>query len=170
MAIITLLHETLSKLTHSEKIYIAEIGGRALGDGYEIALACDLRFASTGKYRIDLPEVKLGLLPAAGDTQRLASLIGPAGALEFLIAGTSVAAEEALRLGLVTRLFSDEELTGQTLAFAKRMALAATRAIGQIKRSIYDGFCSHLPAERRNAALLFASEDLTERLTAFIER
>jgi enoyl-CoA hydratase/carnithine racemase len=63
---ITLLHETLGKLKHREKIYIAENGGHALGDDYEIGLACDLRFASTGECRIGLPEVKLGLLPAAG--------------------------------------------------------------------------------------------------------
>src|SRR5258708_30669318 len=71
---IAFLHETLSKLTQSEKIYIAEIGGHALGGGYEIAMACDVRFASTGKYRIGMPEVKLRLLPSDGETQRTAAL------------------------------------------------------------------------------------------------
>jgi enoyl-CoA hydratase/carnithine racemase len=171
---IAFLHETLSKLTQSEKIYIAEIDGHALGGGYEIALACDLRFASTGNYRIGLPEVKLGLFPAAGGTQRLASLIGPARALEFMITGTTVTAEEALQIGLITRLFTEAELTEQTLAYAKQMASAATPAISKIKRSIYDGFCSQLSVgfamERRHIATLFASEDVATRLTAFIER
>lgn len=171
---IAFLHETLSKLTQSEKIYIAEIGGHALGGGYEIALACDLRFASPGKYRIGLPEVKLGLFPAAGGTQRLASLIGPARALEFMISGTTVTAEEALQLGLITRLFTEMELAEQTFAYAKQIASGATQAISKIKRSIYDGFSSHLSigfaVERRHIATLFASEDVKARLTTFIER
>jgi len=174
MEMLALLNEALNKLAQSGKIYIAEIGGHALGGGYEIALACDLRFAAAGQYRIGLPEIGLGLMPAAGGTQRLAALIGPARALEFMITGTSVTADDALPLGLVNRLFNEAELTEQTLAFARQLISGATLAIGQIKRSIYDGYCSSLPVglavERRSVSPLFASQDVQEGLAAFIER
>jgi enoyl-CoA hydratase/carnithine racemase len=174
MELITLAHDTLCKPAQSGKIYIAEIGGHALGGGFEIALACDLRFAARGKFRIGLPEVSLGLLPGNGGTQRLASLIGPNKALELMISGTTVPPEEAHRLGMVNRLFDEAQLAEQTLAFARQLNSSATFAISAIKRSVYDGFCSHLSmgllVERQNIAKLFSSDDAKEGFTAFTER
>jgi enoyl-CoA hydratase/carnithine racemase len=174
MEMITLAHDTLCRPAQSDKIYIAEIAGHALGGGFEIALACDLRFAARGKYRLGLPEVTLGLLPGNGGTQRLAALIGPNKALELMISGTTVSPEEAHRIGMTNQLFDEAELADQTVAFANQLASAATFAIGRIKRSVYDGFCAHLPMglliERQNIAKLFASQDAREGLAAFIER
>src|SRR5690606_3004462 len=105
MAMIGLAHATLEKMAASPKIYIAAINGHALGGGLEMALACDLRFAAEGNYYLGLPEVTLGLLPGNGGTQRLPRLIGANKALEMMITGERVGPEEALRLGLVNRLF-----------------------------------------------------------------
>jgi enoyl-CoA hydratase/carnithine racemase len=172
--LITLAHETLSKPALSDRLYIAEIGGHALGGGLEIALACDLRFAARGTFRLGLPEVTLGLLPGNGGTQRLSALVGANKALELMICGTSVDAEAAHRLGMVNRLFDASELAAQTLAFATELAASAMLAVSQIKRSVYDGYCAHLsmglPIERQNIARLFASEDASEGFAAFVER
>jgi enoyl-CoA hydratase/carnithine racemase len=174
MEMITLAHETLSKPARSDKIYIAEIGGHALGGGFEIALSCDLRFAARGKFKIGLPEVTLGLLPGNGGTQRLAALIGHNKALELMISGTTVSSEEAHRLGMVNRLFDEAELAGQTASFASTLASSAMFAVSQIKRSVYDGYCSQHSAglliERQNIAMLFTSEDAREGFGAFVER
>jgi enoyl-CoA hydratase/carnithine racemase len=174
MEMITLAHETLSKPVRSDKIYVAEMSGHALGGGFEIALSCDLRFAARGKFKIGLPEVTLGLLPGNGGTQRLAALIGPNKALELMISGTTVSPEDAHKLGMVNRLFDEAELAPQTATFASTLASSAMLAVSQIKRSVYDGYCSQhsmgLLIERQNIAKLFVSEDAREGFGAFVER
>ena len=100
-----------------------------------MALACDLRFAADGRYLLGLPEVGLGLLPGNGGTQRLPRLIGPNKALEMMITGERVGPEEALRLGLVNKLFPADELMEETTSYANKLASGATLAIGSIKRS-----------------------------------
>ena len=171
---ITFAHETFCKINQSEKIYIAEIAGHALGGGFEIALACDLRFACTGKYRLGLPEVTLGLLPGNGGTQRLTALVGVSRALELMTLGLRLTPEEALALGLVNRLFSEDALHEQTTAVAKTLSNSARLAVGKIKRSVYDGACHSLPAglsiERRNIGVLLHSSDAKEGFAAFTER
>ena len=116
----------------------------------------------------------LGLLPGNGGTQRLAALVGPNKALELMITGTTLTAEEAHRLGMVNRLFDAAELAEQTAAYAQQLASSAMLAVSQIKRSVYDGFCSHLSMglliERQNIAKLFASADAREGFAAFMER
>ncbi len=171
---ITLAHETLSRPSQSRKIYIAEMAGHALGGGFEIALACDLRFAATGKFLLGLPEVKLGILPGNGGTQRLPALLGVNRALELMITGRTLTPEEAHALGLVNRLYEPDALAAETLAFAEELAASATLAVGNIKRSVYDGYAPTLQAgmavERRNIAELFASADAEEGFAAFVER
>src|SRR5919206_1792954 len=80
-------HEILLKIEHTPKVFVAAIGGHALGGGLEIALACDLRFAASGDYRLGTPEATLGLLPGNGGTQRLPRLIGRNRALDLMITG-----------------------------------------------------------------------------------
>src|SRR5436305_12338206 len=104
--VMTVLHaqEILLKIERTPKIFVAAIGGHALGGGLEIALACDFRFAAEGEYRLGLPEVTLGLLPGNGGTQRLPRLIGRSRALDLLLKGTTFGPARALALGLVDRL------------------------------------------------------------------
>jgi enoyl-CoA hydratase/carnithine racemase len=101
MEMIRFAHQTLSKMADSHKVFIAAINGHALGGGLEMALACDLRFAAEGDYKLGLPEVSLGLLPGNGGTQRLPRLIGANKALELMITGQKVGRHVALDLGIV---------------------------------------------------------------------
>lgn len=171
---IALAHECLSRMGLSEKIYIAEIAGHALGGGLEFALACDLRFAAKGSYKLGLPEVTLGILPGNGGTQRLPALIGASRALEMMITGAPVSPEEAHRIGLVDHLYDPGELAERTGAFARKLAASATYAIGKIKRSLWDGVGQPLETglanERRNIGLLFNSTDAREGFAAFTEK
>lgn len=171
---IALAHECLSRIGTSNKIYIAEIAGHALGGGLEFALACDLRFAAMGRYKLGLPEVTLGILPGNGGTQRLPALIGASRALEMMITGVPVSPEDAHRIGLVDHLYEAEELAERTAAFAGSLAAAATFAIGKIKRSVWDGIGQPLEAglasERRNIGLLFNSDDAREGFAAFTDK
>lgn len=171
---ITFAHEALSRMAKSEKMYIAEIAGHALGGGLEIALACDLRFAAAGKYRLGLPEVSLGLLPGNGGTQRLTALVGVGKALELMTLGVRLLPEEALALGLVNRVFGEAELRAKTMAIATDLSNSATLAVGKIKRSVYDGYYSSMAAglavERHNIAILFETADAREGFAAFAQR
>lgn len=171
---IALAHECLSRIGLSEKIYIAEIAGHALGGGLEFALACDLRFAASGNYKLGLPEVTLGILPGNGGTQRLPALIGASRALEMMITGAAISPEEAHRIGLVDHLYEAGELVERTGAFARKLAAGATYAIGKIKRSVWDGIGqppeAGLARERHNIGLLFNSADAREGFAAFTEK
>src|SRR5947209_15801798 len=110
--VMTVLHaqEILLKIERTPKIFVAALSGHALGGGLEIALACDLRFAAEGEFRLGLPEVSLGLLPGNGGTQRLQRLIGRTKALDMMITNTPVGPQKALELGIVDRVFPAERL------------------------------------------------------------
>ncbi|MDX1520904.1 MAG: enoyl-CoA hydratase/isomerase family protein [Anaerolineae bacterium] len=174
MAMINFAHETLAKMAAGPKIFIAAINGHALGGGLEMALACDLRFAAEGNYYLGLPEVTLGLLPGNGGTQRLPRLIGPNKALEMMITGERIGPDEALRLGLVNKLFPADQLMAETEAYANRVAAGASLAIGAIKRCTYDGIDlpldEALALERRQMNPLFDTEDAAEGFAAFAEK
>src|SRR5215472_16653623 len=96
-----LAHEVFRKFEHTPMLFVAAIAGHALGGGLELALACDLRFAARGSYRLGLPEVTLGLFPGSGGTQRLPRLVGLARGLDMIATGRAVTPEEAHQLGLV---------------------------------------------------------------------
>ncbi len=174
MAMIHFAHATLDKIAASDKVYVAAINGHALGGGLETALACDLRFAAEGKYRLGLPEVTLGLLPGNGGTQRLPRLIGSNKALEMMITGEPVGPDEALCLRIVNRLFPTEDLIPETEVYAQKLASGATLAIAAIKRAVYDGEAMNLgDALRRERELfgsLFNTADAKEGFTAFAEK
>src|SRR6266568_3288771 len=110
--VMTVLHaqEVLLKIERTPKIFVAALSGHALGGGLEIALACDLRFAAEGEYRLGLPEVTLGLLPGNGGTQRLPRLIGKSCALDMMVRGEWITPQRALELGLIDRLLPADAL------------------------------------------------------------
>jgi len=167
-------HRTLDKMAASTKVYVAAVNGHALGGGLEMALACDLRFAAEGKYKLGLPEATLGLLPGNGGTQRLPRLIGANKALEMMLTGETVSPEEALRLGIVNRLFPADRLMEETEVYARKLAAGATLAVGQIKQAVYRGISMNLrdalALERELIEPLFDTEDAKEGFAAFAEK
>jgi enoyl-CoA hydratase/carnithine racemase len=174
MQMIETSHRTLASIAGIPKIFIAEINGHALGGGLEIPLACDLRFAGEGDYRLGTPEATLGLLPGNGGTQRLPRLVGRSRALDLMITGRTVTPSEAYELGIVDALFPAAELHERTLEYAGKLASGATMAIGSIKlavnEGIEDGLQIGLERERELVEALFLSEDGREGLAAFAEK
>ena len=174
MDMVRLAHQVLGRIATVPKIFIAQIQGHALGGGLEIALACDLRYAAEGDYRLGLPEVTLGLLPGNGGTQRLARLIGAARALELMITGRAVTPAEALQLGIVHRLLPAASLAEETLNVARALAGGAARAVGAIKLAVWQGVQlpleEGLRLERELLEPLFRSHDGQEGIRAFLEK
>jgi enoyl-CoA hydratase/carnithine racemase len=167
-------HEVLQKIERTPKVIVAAIGGHAQGGGLEIALACDLRFAAEGEYRIGLPEVSLGLLPGNGGTQRLSRLIGRSKALDLMLTATSVGPRQALELGIVDRVFPAERLVEEAVEYVARLAKGPTLAIGNTKVATRLGadlpLEGGLALEREAVWRLFMSEDAAEGLAAFGEK
>jgi enoyl-CoA hydratase/carnithine racemase len=167
--------ETLQKIERTPKIFLAVLHGHTVGGGLEIALAADLRFASNApSIQIGLPEVRLGVLPGTGGTQRLSRLIGKSRALDLMITGRLLSPQEALELGIVNYLYPPDELTAKVEEYARNLLSGATRAIGLIKQAVVQGTEVHLDAgffmERELQNRLFVSEDAQEGLAAFIEK
>lgn len=171
---LTVAHETVDMITRTPKIFIAAIAGHCLGGGLELALCCDFRFASIGKYRIGLAEVNLGLSPGMGGTQRLARLIPKSRALHMMVTGEPVGPEEALQLGIVDRIFTEDKFQEELMTYAARLASGPTMAQGYIKLSVNLGLetslSEGLAIERAHQNQLFASEDVAEGLKAFLEK
>jgi enoyl-CoA hydratase len=154
---------------------VAVVSGHALGGGCEFALCCDFRYMADAGALIGLPEVKLGLLPGAGGTQRLPRLIGRAKATELLLRGTTLTGPQALAIGLVDRVFPPDALLAESVGLAEELARGATRAIAEIKaclRSPAEGIVrTGLARELDGIARLFAhTEDAPEGIRAFIEK
>ncbi len=174
MEMIRTAHRALEKMARSPKVYVAALNAHALGGGLEMALACDLRFAAQGNYRLGLPEVTLGLLPGNGGTQRLPRLVGVSKALELMLTGETVGPEEAQRLGLVNKLFPAEKLYAETEAYARKVAAGASLAIGEIKKAVYEGIAlslhDALAFERKLVEPLFYTADAQEGIAAFVEK
>src|SRR3989440_11037290 len=172
----TILHmpEVLLKLEHTPKIFIAAVGGHALGGGLEIALAADFRFAAEGDYRLGVPEVTLGLLPGNGGTQRLPRLIGRQKAMELLLTGKPLDSKTAAGLGIVDRLLPADRLLPEAIAFAASLAGGPPGAIGGIKLAGQQGLgmplASALALERGGIFRLFQTADAKEGLSAFAEK
>jgi enoyl-CoA hydratase/carnithine racemase len=167
-------HEILLKIERTPKLFVAAIGGHALGGGLEIALACDLRFAAEGEYRIGLPEVSLGLLPGNGGTQRLTRLIGRTRALDMMVSNQQVGPARALELGIVDRVFPADRLLEESMDYLARLAAGPTLAIGNIKVAAKIGadlpLEGALALEREAVWRLFMSDDAAEGLAAFGEK
>lgn len=171
---LTVAHETVDRITRTPKLFIAEIAGHCLGGGLELALCCDFRFASSGKYRIGLAEVNLALSPGMGGTQRLPRLIPKSRALHMMVTGEPATPEQALELGIVDRVFPEESLQAEVQKYAQKLAGGPTMAQGYIKLSVNmgleTGLAEGLAIERAHQNQLFASEDVAEGLKAFLEK
>jgi enoyl-CoA hydratase/carnithine racemase len=152
---------------------IASINGVAMGGGCELALACDIRFASASS-RIGLTEARLGAMPGAGGSQRLPRLVGVSRALEMMYSGDAVDAERALAIGLVDHVVTDEALDDSVLELAVRLARGARRTARLLKEAVYKGLDlkldDALDVERQAIVEILASADYQEGLAAFAER
>jgi enoyl-CoA hydratase/carnithine racemase len=131
-------HEMLSKMGRSGTIFIAAINGETAGGGIELSMACDLRYMSS-EGDLSQIEVLFGFPPGAGGTQRLTRLIGRAHALEMMLTGRAISAEEAQRIGLVTQVFPHQQLLDKTLAIAEKLSRFSPEAISAIKRVTLEG-------------------------------
>jgi enoyl-CoA hydratase/carnithine racemase len=174
LAMVRRAHQVFDRFAAEAPVFVAAIAGHALGGGYEIALACDLRVAAEGGYRIGLPEVTLGLLPGTGGTQRLPRLIGRGRALELMASGRTVTPDEAHRLGMVDRLVPAADLDKTVAELAAGLAGGAPLAIAAVKRAVHQGadrpLADGLQTELEQLAPLFASEDAREGMMAFTEK
>jgi len=166
-------HRVLGRLESLAMPTIAAINGFALGGGCELALACDFAFAAR-EAKLGQPETKLGLIPGFGGTSRLVRRVGLAWAKQLVLVGDPIDAEEALRIGLVNRVYPAEELIPAALAAAAAAASrgpVATRIAKQVMQEGQDADVRMAHAlEIRAFGLVFATQDRVEGTTAFVEK
>jgi enoyl-CoA hydratase len=152
---------------------IAMVDGFALGGGTELALACDLRVAST-RAKFGQPEINLGLIPGGGGTQRLCRLLGYGKAMEMTLTGEMVGAEEALSIGLVNKVVEPEKLEIEALALAENIARKSPYTVRVAKRAVRAAldlpFTEGVLTERSEFVALFDTEDKEIGVTAFLKR
>lgn len=162
------------KMENMSKIVIAVIEGHCMGGAMEFALACDRRFMAMGEGKIGLPEVKLGLMPAWGTTYRLPRLIGKSKALDLMVRGTLLNAEEAKAIGLVDEISPQEQVMSKAMDYARSIANGATFAMGKIKKCINEGFdlsfSETMRLECDSQGEVFATQDCKEGTQAFLEK
>jgi enoyl-CoA hydratase len=163
----------LDKVAGIRKPTIAAVFGFVFGGGCELALACDLRIASTDA-SIGCPEINLGIIPGSGGTQRLPRLIGIAKTKELLFSGDFVSGEEAYRIGLVNKVVAKEALLDEAKAWAKKLAAKPRVAMSLLKHAIDHGMdmdlSSAITFETDCFLLTYVSEDGREGFQAFIEK
>ena len=151
---------------------VALLNGLALGGGCELALACTFRLASP-KVRLGLPEIKLGLIPGYGGTQRLPRLVGEGRAQEIVLSGRMVNADEALRIGLVDRII-EGDLIEAGIAFASTMTQHSLRALSFARRAVRSAaelpLAEGLKIEAQLSTLAYRTHDAEEGLSAFLEK
>jgi enoyl-CoA hydratase/carnithine racemase len=167
------LAATVGVLERLEKPTIAAIHGYALGGGLELSLGADFRFLAEDAL-VGQPEIKLGLIPGAGGTQRLARVVGFQAAKDIVFSGRQVSAEEALRIGLADRIFPPDRLLEESLRAAEEMATWPTRAIASAKRALAGGWgrplAEGLDMEAAEFDVSFWTEDAREGVAAFLEK
>jgi enoyl-CoA hydratase len=170
-------NETLVRLEQTPKLVIAAIDGHCVGGGLEIALAADIRIARKGSGKCGLPEVKLGVLPGTGGTQRLVRTVGKAKAIELMATGATFDFETAERLGIVNHVWDDADhasFHAHVMAWTSELVppKSASRAIGFIKRACQSGaeigLSEGLALERELQQRLFEGDDATEGLAAYV--
>ena len=155
------------------KPVIAAINGFALGGGCEIAMSCTLRVAATTA-KLGQPEIALGLIPGFGGTQRLPRLVGRCRALEMLLTGAPIDAEEARRIGLVNRVVPPEALADETSRLATALAAQAPVAVRRILEAVHHGLDMSIAEaavfEASTFGLMYGTEDVREGTAAFLEK
>ena len=166
--------QRLTRLMESVgKPIIAAVNGFALGGGCELAMACTIRVASENA-KFGQPEVKLGLIPGYGGTQRLPRLVGCGRALELILAGNPISAEDALRIGLVNRVVPKENLMEEVETLAGAIASVGPAAVRLAMEAVYGGYGltldDGLDREADLFGLVYATEDAAEGLAAFLEK
>jgi enoyl-CoA hydratase/carnithine racemase len=172
-------NETIARLEQTPKLVVAAISGHCVGGGLEVALAADIRIARKGAGKCGLPEVKLGVLPGTGGTQRLVRAVGKARAIELMASGATFDFDRALQLGLLSHVWeadSVESFHGKVRQWVSDFIppKAPSRAVGFIKRACQTGaevdLASGLSLERELQQRLFEGEDAAEGLAAYLEK
>lgn len=165
-------HETMHLIENFHVPVIAAVNGFALGGGCELAMACHIRIASENA-KLGLPEVGLGLIPGYGGTQRLPQLVGKGKALELILTGDMINAEEALRIGLVNRVVAQEDLMPTCKKLASKIASKGPIAIEHAIMSInahYESGDAGFISEIENFGALIETEDAKEGTSAFLDK
>ena len=164
---------TWDQIRKTKKPIIAAVSGFALGGGCEFAMTCDMIIASESA-KFGQPEIKLGTIPGAGGTQRLTKALGKAKAMELILTGRFLSAEEALFYGLVIKVVPVEFYLQEAINLAKEIALMSPVAVQLAKEAVNRSFETLLDEglmfERKNFYLTFASQDQKEGMKAFIEK
>ena len=172
-ALASVMQGVYDEIEAYEKPTIAAVNGLALGGGCELAMACDVRVASRNA-RFGLPEVTLAIIPGAGGTQRLSRLVGKGRAIEMILTGQIIDAEEAHRIGLVTQVAGDEGLMDKVRTTSATILSRGPLAVRLAKLAVQTGFETDqktgLVIERLAQAVLFDTEDKREGTTAFLEK
>jgi enoyl-CoA hydratase len=167
------LPEVVAAIAQCAKPVVAALHGTALGGGFEIALACRARLAKIGTV-VGLPEVKVGVIPGAGGTQRLARFVGKAKAMDLCLTGRMMDAAEAERAGLVARVVPTEKLMDEAIAAAEAVAGHSLASVMVCKEAVNRSYETTLNEgvrfERRTFHALFATQDQKEGMAAFIEK
>jgi len=152
---------------------IAAVNGLALGGGCELAMLCDMIVAAETA-QFGQPEINLGIMPGAGGTQRLTRAVGKARAMEMVLTGRPITARQADALGLVTKVVPAEAVLDEAVALAKEIATKPPVAVRLAKEAVLKAFDTTIEGgldyERKAFYLLFATEDRTEGITAFLEK
>lgn len=165
--------EAWGRMRKIQKPIIAAVSGFALGGGNELAMLCDMIIA-TESARFGQPEINLGVIPGAGGTQRLTRAVGKAKAMEMILTGRPISAREALEWGLINRVVEDDKLEEEAMKLALDIANKSPLAVRMAKQSILtaqDVSLEHgLQFEQNAFILLFASEDQSEGMKAFMEK
>ncbi len=156
-----------------KKPLVAAVSGFALGGGCELMMTCDIVIASETA-RIGQPEINIGVMPGAGGTQRLTRAVGKVKAMEMVLTGSTITAEEALRWGLVNRVVPVEAFLDEAKALAQEIASKPPVAVQLAKEAVLKSFDTTIEGglefERKNFYMLFASEDQKEGMRAFVEK
>jgi len=164
---------TWDQIKKTKKPIIAAVSGFALGGGCELVMHCDCVVASETA-QFGQPEIKIGVMPGAGGTQRLPSAVGKALAMEMVLTGEFIGAERALQAGLINKIVPVELLMDETIKMAKNMARNSPIALQMAKEAVLKSFESSLAEglsfERKNFYMLFATEDQKEGMAAFVEK
>ncbi len=164
-----LLHDACFQMERMGKPVIAAVNGHALGLGLELAMACDVRVASANA-TFGQPEVKLGIIPGSGGTQRLPLLVGRGNAKEMIFTGDSVTADEAYRMGLVNHVIDEGRAVDESVALADRMGVNSISAIKASKELIDRSSQQDYNAEQKRFSECFGTADQKEGMSAFFAK